>query len=263
MELLMRYLEEPDAERLFNVHAKAYAFSLLDAVNINNSAAFAEWNQNFSEIMDALRNDDVSFEFGKTIFGKWTPRSTNSHLTVYGGVAVEDMRQNKMKATVFVYALLNDKEDNRTEKYDAEWNGFWQFANVMQFLEQFSAVSAVGLRQMVYSSIPSQIPPPSAGETAGTPGDWSNTMTQLIDDAVKSFVSKCVSLGIPEPTVVGYELTDSASAIVGEAELVWEHLRIALLTPEQSDGKDAFLAQGWNVLTLDDEISPLFKEVDS
>jgi DEAD/DEAH box helicase domain-containing protein len=53
-----------------------------------------------------------------------------------------------------VFATLLDSEDYRTDKYEVEWNGYWQFFNVMQFLGSFAAVTANGLAQNIYDAIP-------------------------------------------------------------------------------------------------------------
>ena len=42
-QLLIQYLANPDAERLFQVHAKAYAFSLMEHSETNNQQNFEEW----------------------------------------------------------------------------------------------------------------------------------------------------------------------------------------------------------------------------
>jgi DEAD/DEAH box helicase domain-containing protein len=264
MELLMRYLEEPDAERLFNVHARAYSLSLLEPTNFSNSIIFANWNQSVSEIQEALGLDDVNFVFGQTMYGKWLPRSSNSHMTVYSGVTTEEM-QKKNKASISVYSVLDDRDEARTEKYEAEWNGFWQYSNMMQFIESFSAVSIVGLHQMVYSAIPAKGSIAGSEEvTIPSSNVWNDTLEQLFDNDVKVFASKCIDLGIPAPSSVGFELINTSSAVIGEAELVWEIQKIALLTPEQMDNKEVFIAEGWTVLTLGDGVQKtIFEGVKS
>ena len=136
MELFINYLEYPDAERLFNAHARAYAFSLLDMTIFRNSASFADWNMNLSGLYEACGILEKSFEFGNTFFGTWSPRSVGSQMTVYSGVHADSMQKHKTRADISVYALLNDNEEERSEKYEAEWNGFWQFVNMMQFFGQ-------------------------------------------------------------------------------------------------------------------------------
>ena len=42
----------------------------------------------------------------------------------------------------------------RTDKYEQEWNGFWQFFNVMQFNKSFAAVCRTGLDSHAYVTLP-------------------------------------------------------------------------------------------------------------
>jgi DEAD/DEAH box helicase domain-containing protein len=250
MELLMNYLEEPDSERVFNVHAWAYAFSMLDTVNLRNSVSFAEWNLNVSRINEAFNLNVTQFEFGNAFFGTWKPRLTNSHMTVYSGVVSDDMQENKTKADILSFVLFNDDEDERTDKYEAEWNGFWHFVNVMQFLDRFTAVSVTGLKQMVYGVL-SGMGDIVQEQPAGV---WLDTLEQIIDESTMAFAKICIGLGIPEPSSVGFEMPDDNGDIIGEAELAWEHMKIAYLRPEQTEGEGAFITNGWKVIKTGDEI---------
>ena len=254
MELLVNYLEEPEAERLFSTHARAYAFSLLDTGSFRSSAAFADWNLSISQVSEAFGMLDAHYEFGNTFFGTWKPRSVNSHTTVYAGVVSDDMQKNKTKADIFVYVLLNDDEEERTDKYEAEWNGYWQFVNMMQFLGRFAAVSDTGLKQMVYGALPMQDDTAPVQATDVLAHAWQETMEQIIDETTSGFAKKCIELGIPEPSSVGFELLGDNEDIIGEAELAWESMNIAYLTPEQLGSEEAFVTNGWRVLKTDDEI---------
>jgi DEAD/DEAH box helicase domain-containing protein len=264
MELLAQYLANPESERLFEAHSNAYAFSLLDPSIAADSAAFADWKQDMTEIQEALGVDFV-FDFKRSFFGKWRPRTTNPQMTVFSGVLNDDMKNEKFNAAVSVYASLDDKEENRTDKYEQEWNGFWQFFNVMQFLKGFAAVSAVGLRNMVYSSLSAAF---TEHEEAQVMDDdsravWNaDILAQIFDESVKVFSSRCIEQGIPSPDFAGYELADGAGLVIGEAELVWEKRKIALLIPGQEEHKNAFVSEGWTVISLEDAIQPaLFEEM--
>lgn len=249
LELFAQYLEDKDAESLFSVHARAYALSLLDARNLNNSVVFADWSHMIEPVMDMLALRDEPFALPATMFGKWLPRSANSHLTVLAGVAVEDLKQRKAGASFVVCAHLNDIASARTDKYEAEWNGFWQFFNMMQFLSGFAAVSASGMDQMVYKAIPSvEAYAPVLGEQAGdAAGSWIQTMAQLYDDAAKECAAALQALNVMPPSAVGYELADASGAVIAECEMVWENKKIAILLPEQEAFSEVFLADGWKV----------------
>jgi DEAD/DEAH box helicase domain-containing protein len=258
-ELLVQYLENQDAEKLFAVHAKAYALSLLDRRNNNYSVVFADWNYLIEPIIEILDMRDSSFELTDTMFGKWIPRSSASHLTVLAGVTFADMQKYKMNATVTVCALLNDAIESRTDKYEAEWNGFWQFFNMIQFLQSFAAVSVNGMNQMVYNAIPATYQSESASASAHKDNvadeAWAETMTQIFDDAAKECASKLMALGVSAPSTIGFELEDSKGAIIAECELAWEREKIALLLSAQMDSKDKFEENGWTVYTTEDSFS--------
>jgi len=262
MELLMNYLEEPDAERLFDVHARAYALSMLDMASLRNSASFTEWNMDVERLNAAFDLHNISFGYGNAITGIYKPRTSNSHLTIYAGVVMDDMQRNKAKAELHVYALLDDDEDERTDKYEAEWNGFWQFKNMMQFLGRFTFASTTGLAQMVYGILPTLDESPQAQTFDDTAAAWQETLEQIIDDETLSFAKRCIALGLPEPSAVGYELVGAGDDIIGEAELAWESRKIALLTQEQLDSEVAFVCEGWKIISSDEaqDIQSIFRE---
>lgn len=262
MELLVQYLENPNAEELFTTHAVAYAFSLLSPSDMGNSVIFTEWNLAVSGITEMLGLDNPTFELGKSVFGIWKPRTTNAHMTVYGGVLAEDMKKNKFKADAIVYVVLDDIAANRTEKYEPEWNGIWQFYNVLQFLPSFAGVSAVGLKDGIYNKVPLMVLK-DTGTADATSAAWSqDVLEQLLDDRAKAFSAKCAELGVPAPETVGFELEDEKGTVVGEAEMAWERFKVAFLLEEQEESKETFIAEGWKVITAEEEIqTDWFKEV--
>ncbi len=256
-ELLMQYLENPDAEKLFAVHAQAYAISLLDSRNINNSIAFTDWNYLISPIINILDLRISDFELTNTMFGKWVPRSC-THLTFLAGVEMSDMQKNKFSATVSVCSLLNDDIGTRTEKYESEWNGFWHFFNVMQFLNSFAAVSVNGMNSSVYDAIPLTIVKESAATTElehALIDSWTEILEQVFDETVNKCANKLMRLGIPAPSIVGYELQDSKAAIVAECEMAWEQEKVALLLPTQLDHKHKFEENGWKVYSIEQDFT--------
>lgn len=256
-ELLVQYLENPDAEQIFAVHAKAYAWSLLDRRNVNNSIAFADWKYLIEPIIEILDMRSSSFELTDTMFGKWSPRTTNTHLNILAGIPMSELQKYKSKAAVTVCALLHDIQENRTDKYEAEWNGFWQFVNMMQFLESFAAVSVSGMNQMIYNQIPATVQSESAEVNQDNVANeaWAEVMTQIFEDEAKECASKLIALGVSAPSMVGYELTNSKGAIIAECELVWENEKIAFLLADQVDHKETFEENGWTVFTSNDSLS--------
>lgn len=256
-KLLAQYLENKDAERLFGVHAQAYALSLLDPRNMKNSVVFADWKYLIQPIIDILNMRDSDFELSDTMFGKWVPRSSGSQLTVLAGVSSSDMQKYQTNARICVSTLLNDNKEDRTDKYEAEWNGFWQFFNMMQFLECFAAVSVVGMSQLVYNAIPVTVLEEMMFLEQVIVSDeaWTESMEQIFDEVAKECARKLMLLGVMAPSAIGYELADSSGAIVAECELSWEEQKIALLLLAQMESKSKFEEYGWTVITPEDSFN--------
>ena len=257
MELLINYLENPDAEELFVVHAKAYAMSLLDAKNMGKSVEFTEWKNEIEPIIEALALREDNFEINDTMFGKWTPRSTSTHLGILAGATASDIKSNKINANISVCALLDDDLETRTDKYESEWNGFWHFFNVMQFLPGFAGVSATGLNQSVYDAIPItlEVDSVSSNQHGLYDDSWADVLDQLIDDSARQWADKLMEQEIPAPSAVGYELLNQAGAVVAECEMAWEGQKIALLLDTQLEYSDLFKENGWIVFSVEEEFS--------
>ena len=250
MELLVKYLEMDEAEDLFTAHAKAYAFSLLEPKKRTDAHAFAAWKNIVDSITDALNSQTDTFVQNDTVFGTWVPRQNSSHVSIYSGVSASEMKAKKTNAEVSVFATLLDSEDARTDKYEVEWNGYWQFFNVMQFLGSFSAVTANGLAQDIYDAIPVVT---ASGSTTAASGqavssEWEEDL-EYIDDSAKAMADKLIAISAPAPSSVGYELEDSMGAGIAEAEMAWEEKKIVYLLPDQEEYRSIFENQGWAVIT--------------
>ncbi len=159
-ELLMQYLEMDKAETLFSASAKAYAFSLLNLTQKDNDVAFAEWREATEEINEQVGCAEYEFTWPGTFFGSrtprnWQPRYTAEHLFIYAGISAKVLQEDR-SASPAVFALLDDGGDRRSDSYRREWNGFWQFCNMMQFAPQFAAVCRSGLDRRDYCILNSQ-----------------------------------------------------------------------------------------------------------
>jgi DEAD/DEAH box helicase domain-containing protein len=262
MKLLLHYLENPDAERIFAAHAKAYALSLLQPGEMENRGGFDAWNMNVCKITDMLGLDAPTHKFGESIFGVWKPRETHAHIAIYAGVAKEDLKIKRSGEDALVCCVLDDEEQNRTDKYESEWNGFWHFFNIMQFLKRFTAVSASGLNAEMYGKIHWTAPADVEAARPGADSGWlPEILRQLSDEGAKAFAAKCFEIGASKP-IAGYELVGEDGTVVGEAEMAWEAPKVALLLDEQSKCIDAFAARGWKTLGLDDDIQAGWFDAD-
>lgn len=261
VELLMRYLGAPDAEQIFKVHASAVSLSLLDALKATNRLSFDSWNEKIMEILDEIQMMHMDFSFGECLFGTWSPRNSNVHIKIYSGIGIQEMKEKKSAALPVVCTLLLDEKEDRTEKYEADWNGFWQFYNLMQFSDRFVGVTSIGLQQLIYSRLPVVDSTRHAvvGFAPPDTGEWARLKEELFDDEALGLATKLQSMDAIIPSSIGYELTGADGAVIAECEMAWEMVRVAALLTEQIDYKAVFEEAGWFVFTLKDDVPQSIK----
>ena len=264
-ELLLEYLKHPDAEEIFKAHATAYGLSLLDPKEMKNETAYNIWKAFVDAANEQAHFTDLESAFPGTAFGNWIPRSSNSHLTIHAGIAASELKANK---PVSVCAVLKDAIDERTDKYEQEWNGFWRFFNVMQFGEKFIAASSVGLTRMDYLALP--VTSDNHTEQDISTGNlaaenaWKGILELLFDDEAKSFAEFASSSGIPAPDEdnIGYEIEGKAGEVIATIEIAWPEKKLGFMTEEQSADREKVESLGWKILSLldasDQDIMKLF-----
>ena len=249
-DLLLAYLKMPEAEKVFKGQAYAYSLSLLDPVLMKNSSAFDNWKQTIDAINEQTHFTDTNFVFPETVYSSWIPRSANAHLAVYSGIAVASLK----KEGAAVCAVLNDEKDYRTDKYEQEWNGFWRFYNLMQFSEEFIAVSSTGISRMDYLTLPAVANSVSDAVPAAIAVDnaWNIVKDLLFDDDAKAFVDLAKDSGFPAPNEdnIGYEVEGKDGEIVATVEIAWPDRCIGFMTVEQSQDKQKLEDLGWKILNL-------------
>ena len=173
------------------------------------------------------------------------------------------MKDKKDEALPIVCAILQDSNEMRTDKYEADWNGFWQFYNLMQSSDNFIGVTTEGMQEMVYGKLPivdSQIQDtgmPMPFETDG----WSTIKEELYDDEAYELADKLQSMNVKVPSSVGYELTNPNGVVIAECEMAWEEEKVAALLMEQIENKIEFENAGWMVFTLNDSVPAKIKGV--
>lgn len=250
-DMLLTYLKTDNAEELYSAHAYAYSLSLLDPKLMSNSLAYNSWDKLVSAVNDQTHYSDVDFTFPGTAFGSWIPRSQNTHLSIHAGIIATDLKSEK---PVAVCAILNDEKDARTDKYELEWNGFWQFFNVMQFSKAFIGVASTGMDRMDYLALPVVT---QAEEIQVAADDvWAEIIEILFDDEAKAFVEVVKSLGIPAPATddIGYELTGDDGEVVATIEIAWPEKKIGFMTTEQLEDRDAVEMLGWKIVNAIDVV---------
>ena len=245
-DLLISYLSEPDAESLFEAHAKAYSLSLLDP-SLRGSDSFDEWKKNIDIVNDQTNFVPAVFNESGMFIGIWSPRLLSSHLTVYAGISAQQLQKKESAA---VCAILYDDKGNRSDRYEAEWNALLQFMNIMQFTKEFIAVSDTGLKQMVYLSLPVVYAAPAA--ESGTNDEWDNIKTILFEEGAKDIADRAKEMNIPAPKEdnIGYEVTKDDGEVIASVEIAWPELKIGYLTNEQQEDQEKLEKLGWNFINL-------------
>ena len=168
----------------------------------------------------------------------------------------------KKQGPVTVCAVLNDEKDQRTDKYENEWNGLWHFTNIMQFSEQFIAVSSTGLQNMNYVALPivDTFSTPFDEATAGmvVSDGWTellkSEMAQLFEEETLTFIDMAKDAKIPAPTEdgIGYEVEGNDGEVVATVEIAWPDRKIGYLTADQLEDKEALESAGWKILSITD-----------
>lgn len=217
------------------------------------------WKEIIDEVSYQTHFTDVDFVFPGTAFGKWIPRSSNAHLQIYAGIIAGEL---KKQGPVTVCAVLNDEKDQRTDKYENEWNGLWHFTNIMQFSEQFIAVSSTGLQNMNYVALPivDTFSTPFGEATVGmaVSDGWTellkSEMAQLFEEETLTFIDMAKDAKIPSPTEegIGYEVEGNDGEVVATVEIAWPDRKIGYLTADQLEDKEALESAGWKILSITD-----------
>ena len=252
-DLLLKYLNLPDAERVFKGQAYAYSLSLLEPTLMKNNLAFSNWEKIVKDVNDQTHFTNVDFAFPETIFGSWIPRSSNAHLAIHSAILASELKAN---GAVAVCAVLNDEKESRTDKYEQEWNGLWRFYNLMQFSDEFIAVSSVGISHMDYLALPVTVTAASDSVVPMATVDdaWNSIKDLLFDDDAKAFVEFAKDAGMPAPDEdnVGYKVEGDDGEVVATVEIAWPDRRVGFMTAEQAVDKEKLEKLGWRILNLHD-----------
>lgn len=249
-DLLIDYLRMPDAESLFKSHAYAYSLSLIQPNLMSNKIEFERWKSLSDAVNEQTHYTDKEFVCLKTAYGSWVPRNNNAHFGVYAGIPVADL---KKEAAVAVCAVLHDEKDQRTDKYEMEWNGFWHFHNMMQFSDEFVAVSSVGMAQMDYLALP-VVSADTEISIEAVPlienAAWDAIIELVIDDA-KEFAQQAKSAGVPAPNEddLGCDISDD-NGVVGNIEIAWPSKKVGYMICDELGNKEKVEKLGWTIYDL-------------
>ena len=151
-----------------------------------------------------------------------------------------------------VCAVLKDEKENRSDRYEHEWNGFFHFSNVMQFAEDYIGVSSSGLEQVTYLNLPAFAQAPVVSADAASDEGWAAILELLFDDDAKAFAEAARDEGIPAASEnnIGYEVEGPDGEVIATVEIAWPDLKIGFLTEEQLEDKEKLESEGWMIIDL-------------
>ncbi len=242
-DLLMFYLGDEEAEKVFRGQSTAYSWSLIDP----RKAIFAEiWDPVYTIANNQIHKAEIGADIN-SIRGIWSP-GTSSLLSAFAALT------DRNKDEICVYMCLDDN-DTSTEEFEHDWNGLLRFMNVMQFSSCFAAVTKKGLNDNVYTVLATQNSASDIISTSYADTEWSSIYQLLFDESVIAFAKQLEQVKISPPDEVGYELEQDGLGVVAEIEMAWIDKKIACLTENQLEYKGYLEENGWIVIDPKEETS--------
>ena len=142
------------------------------------------------------------------------------------------------------------------DDFQTAWNAVLHAFNLLQFLPLAWWTTRRGMEGNLYDELPSA----SQGWMAGVPDqpDGPETMSAWADalwfatEELRADLQRLQALDAPPPEA-GFELTGARGGVLAEAELGWEHHRVAVLLTDRSTDRVTFESRGWRVLLAPDD----------
>ncbi|MCB1633304.1 MAG: DEAD/DEAH box helicase [Xanthomonadales bacterium] len=136
-----------------------------------------------------------------------------------------------------------------------QWRAWLQAYNTLQGLPNHYLMEASGQAHGDYSDLVETrtlAPEPS---TAPSASPWSALISSLVAELVDG-AKALEAEGCPAPEEIGFELSVDGETVEAQAELAWLQGRLVVLTRDQIEYQDAWLAHHWQVVLAADEHWP-------
>jgi len=167
-------------------------------------------------------------------------------LRAEGGMDATALQRREFANLSVRLNLFDDYAHHGLIEWKRAWREFLRLGNLLQFLDRFEFVTAIGLAGEVYGPLLEQAEKP--GE--GTMPNPLATLLELVDPKLRSLCRKLTEHGKALPET-GYELASDGGEIIATAELAWPNTHIAVLLGQEADGAARFEAAGWRVFQAD------------
>lgn len=244
--MLLKFLSKPDIES-WRSYAMLRTLCWLDQSRMKNP----DEKQSFNAQLNSWPGQYVDSFSGSELIFCSSNKTANKHVSMTMFIAGEQSAITDFNPASLVLAVIIDPVNTDDELTRSTWQKLLQILNIGQFLPKFFAGTRKGIENGDFAQL-EWCKKPAALDSS----EWDR-IAKLADEDVSDVLRQLSSSSAPIPEV-GYELVDRKGAGIGEAELAWEALKIALLLDHQiEESRVSFEKYGWDVVTLDDDMDVL------
>jgi len=246
---LVQLLKAPD----FNTwgrHAFIHASMHLDHKRFASTKGLKEWKEEFAAAMspdvtefvqEQIKHSDDTWYYGLSV------RNT---MRIFAAISKNALQTGHVPG-MYLSCCIEDIPKNRdAPEFEAVWNGYLRFYNLMQFLPHACFATRQGIMDGHTFQFASETDP---GGTQQDHPEWEEVY-ELTHEKNHELIRKLAKTGCPAPEI-GYELINADGAIIAEAEFAWPDMKIAFLEADQASDAEIFKQSGWQAIMIDDAIA--------
>lgn len=151
--------------------------------------------------------------------------------------------------------VLDEISAESEEQLHQAWRQWLHLFNTNQTLSGMLLVTASGLDEHDYGALTnlSETQPTTSAQLDAVSAAWEASLKHAMKPLQVGLISLAkAGAEIPD---IGMELADESGKVIAEAELCWVSHKLAVLRDDQADLIDAWTAQGWMGLVLDESLS--------
>jgi DEAD/DEAH box helicase domain-containing protein len=191
------------------------------------------------DVQSKLLQQSLSEDLYNALFDKEMKYFAGSHddsdLSILSLGDFTKLSKNDFKDNIFIVHI----KDKITRVDFASWAGALRMYNLMQFQECSLFTTQKGIDAALYDVIAFNT------KSSDEDTDWELVYEDVLDEAKDLVKALSKNSKIPVPSV-GEEIVDSNNMVLGEAELVWESLKVAVTIDE------TFKTEGWMMLNVNE-----------
>ena len=164
----------------------------------------------------------------------------NTMLKIYSAISTLDITLRTHENALFMF-ILDDLLEEKDRAFEKVWIGYLKLYNIMQFKKNTIFRTLTGINDL---DEPIRLVE-EVDESNLLSEEWED-VTEYIDEDCIWLMEKLYNDNVIIPTCVGYEL-EVDDEVVGEAEVVWEVNKVAIITYEQIENANIFEQLGWKI----------------